>query len=521
MSRSQAGATTALAAHIDLRGARRRSALRQRITTVISTLDAAPVPQDVPSSALLNRLAATLGEPSEAGLWLALAVISARLPDRFAVQRAMRSARLDGPLAALSRTITATRPGWPVIRAEWRTVRVLTGEVIVDLHHTAKTDLATGIQRVARQSAQRWHREHGVTLVGWTRDMRALRELSRAEQHRALHGGSAIGPGASGQREIVVPWQCTYVLPELLTESYRARCVQAMLCYTGTRGAMIGFDCVPITSAETIGEGMGAGFSMMLSAIAHGDRIATISASAAAEYRGWRAMLCGAGVAGPDIEAVSLPVEAVHTSPAALEAAGELLTVGTVPAVLCVGSHEPRKNHLALLHAAELLWREGLSFSLVFVGGNAWNGERFDTRLAELQGIGRPVKSVRALSDDLLWAAYRLARCVVFPSLNEGFGLPVAESLACGTPVITSGFGSMREIAAAGGALLVDPRDDHDLRNALRRLLTDDALHAALSETARHRSVRTWDRYAAETWDYLVNACVPAGGSTVAGAGAR
>ena len=129
--------------------------------------------------------------------------------------------------------------------------------------------------------------------------------------------------------------------------------------------------------------------------------------------------------------------------------------------VLCVGSHEPRKNHLAVLHAAELLWREGFAFSLVFIGGNAWRDDRFLEHVERLQDAGRPMVSVRALPDDLLWAAYDLAHCLVFPSLNEGFGLPIAESLASGTPVVTSEFGSMREIAGHGGGLLVDPRDDH------------------------------------------------------------
>jgi glycosyltransferase involved in cell wall biosynthesis len=121
------------------------------------------------------------------------------------------------------------------------------------------------------------------------------------------------------------------------------------------------------------------------------------------------------------------------------------------------------------------------------------------------------VQSVSALSDDLLWAAYRLARCTVFPSLSEGFGLPVAESLGSGTPVVTANFGSMREIAASGGALLVDPRDDHDLAAAMRRLLTDDALHRRLSEHARALPPRTWDEYAAETWRYLVGGVPPGG----------
>ena len=74
----------------------------------------------------------------------------------------------------------------------------------------------------------------------------------------------------------------------------------------------------------------------------------------------------------------------------------------------------------------------------------------FPPALADLQADGRPVESLSAADDDLLWGAYRLARFTVFPSINEGFGLPVAESLGLGTPVITSNFGSMREIAEAG-----------------------------------------------------------------------
>lgn len=197
-------------------------------------------------------------------------------------------------------------------------------------------------------------------------------------------------------------------------------------------------------------------------------------------------------------------------SSAALAEAGELLPAVDGPVVLCVGSHEPRKNHLTVLHAAELLWREGLQFSLLFVGGHGWRAEQFTDRVVQLQAAGRPVRSVRALPDDLLWAAYVLARVVVFPSLNEGFGLPVAEALASGTPVITSDFGSMREIASEGGAVLVDPRDDHALRDALRLVLTDETVHAQLSEQARLRPGRTWEHYAGQTWDYLVAGTTPA-----------
>ncbi len=506
---------TTLALHVDRRGAHRRAALRARIGSVVTALDPAAV-TGAPTTALLERLVSLLADPAPDRVWLTMAVLNGRLPDEGAVQRALRVARLDGPAALLGELLVRPRPGWPAARGPWPPVRVITGEVLVDLHHTARTGLATGIQRVARQTAQRWDRDHRTVLVGWSRDLRALRELDVDERAQALYGTGLLRDDPPVGGEVVVPWHCTYVLPELLTEHARARSLQAMLRYSGTTGAMIGFDCVPLTSAETIAEGMGAGFSMMLSAIAHGARIATISEAAGVEYRGWRTMLSGAGLTGPEIFPVSLPVEAVTPAEESIARARDLLLTGRWPMVLCVGSHEPRKNHLAVLHAAELLWREGVQFSLAFVGGNAWNSEGFSDRLRALQRAGRPVESVRALGDDLLWAAYRLARCVVFPSLNEGFGLPVAEALASGTPAITSGFGSMAEIAAQGGALLVDPRDDHDIRDALRRVILDDDLHADLSAQARRRSIRTWDDYAADTWAYLVEGNSPVADAPVA-----
>jgi len=211
-------------------------------------------------------------------------------------------------------------------------------------------------------------------------------------------------------------------------------------------------------------------------------------------------MLAGAGLTGPDIAALSLPVQAPQATAESLEAARRLLLVADLPMVLVVGSHEPRKNHLAVLHAAELLWRTGLRFTLTFVGGSSWGGVEFMERLEELAAAGRPVEALSKLDDETLGAAYRLARVSVFPSLNEGFGLPVGESIAAGTPAITSNFGSMREIAEGGGAVMVDPRDDHALAAALRTVLTDDRTHAALTAECRARTSGGWEDYADVLW---------------------
>jgi glycosyltransferase involved in cell wall biosynthesis len=76
----------------------------------------------------------------------------------------------------------------------------------------------------------------------------------------------------------------------------------------------------------------------------------------------------------------------------------------------------------------------------------------------------------------------------------------VAESLALGVPVVTSDFGSLDEIARVGGCLQVDPRDDTAIVDAMRRLLTDDALHASLVEDIARQRPKTWRTYADEIW---------------------
>jgi glycosyltransferase involved in cell wall biosynthesis len=326
-----------------------------------------------------------------------------------------------------------------------------------------------------------------------------MRLLSPQERTRALDGGPAVEPPEVDT--LVVPWRSTYVLPELAAEVARADRVLAMAACSATTLNMVGYDLVPITTAETSHVGLVPGFARNLAAARYARVVAPISQAAGDEYRGWTQMLAGTGLDGPRVAPVLLPAEVPDEDPEQTARAARRLLVGNLPLVLVVGSHEPRKNHLSVLHAAELLWREGHKFSLTFVGGNSWNSEAFQATLSALAAAGRPVESISAASDDLLWGGYRVARFTVFPSLNEGFGLPLAESLACGTPAVTSGYGSMREIVdGGGGALLVDPRDDHSVAGGMRALLTDDGLLSTLRDQARSRPRRTWDMYAEETW---------------------
>ncbi len=427
-------------------------------------------------------------------IWLALAVLGARLPAPDDVVDAHRALQVHGPAAvfrAARKTATAA--------SATRSVEVVTGVTVVDMGDLVLYPLGTGIQRVARMAGRGWRDRHAFVAVGWTADMDAMYRLDDAERDAAL---GLAGPPATAPASdtVVIPWRCTYVLPELAIQPRRCLSLNALARFSPSQCVVIGFDCVPLTSPETTAHGFPAVFALNLAAVAHFDLVVAISQAAATEYRGWRRMLAGAGLRGPDVVALPLPVHVPETTPAHLAEARSRFLVSDLPFVLCVGSHEPRKNHLALIHAAEQLWQDGERFSLTFVGGNSWGSEEFTARLRQLAHDGRPVEAVSKLGDDLLWAAYRLARFSVFPSLNEGFGLPVAESIAAGTPAVTSDFGSMREIAEDGGALLVDPRDDDALTEAIRSLLTDDAVHGRLVAECAARTPSSWSDYSDALW---------------------
>lgn len=453
---------------------------------------AGPTPED-PAS-LRADVAARIGT-DEHLWWLALAVLRANLPTPAEVLRFRRRAELDGPAAALA----SLRGG-----ADVRRVRVVRRRVLVDVDHLARTTMITGIQRVAHETGRRWHRDHGVSFVVWTRDRTSMRLTTVGETARTL--GRPVPPEDPGDPDdaVVVPWRCHWILPEIALEEERTGRLQAMARWARCATGVIGHDAIPMTTSETCPADVPGRFMNMLTAVRHMGRLWTNSRAARAEFEGWRTMVTGLGLPGPALHTGALPVEAAAPSEAALERVALTHTTPTVPMVLVVGSHEPRKNHVAVLTAAELLWRAGAEFTLVFVGGNTWKSETFEALQARLEALGRPITTARGLADDELWALYRLARFTVFPSVNEGFGLPVAESLASGTPVITTRFGSMAEIAEDGGALLVDPHDPEDLAAAMGRLLEEDALHARLVREARSRPRRTWDDYAAETWEFFV-----------------
>jgi len=271
--------------------------------------------------------------------------------------------------------------------------------------------------------------------------------------------------------------------------------------YSGNRVCAIGYDCIPIISADMVPLAEPNRFSHYLSMIKYADAVAGISVTATQEFSGFASALRTQGLAGPDVTECLLPTEGITVSTRPTAPA----STDPLPMVLSVGAFEPRKNHLALLYASERLWREGMRFRLRLVGGSGW-GRELPEKVRELQARGYPLTMEKTIPTAELAAAYRDARFSVFASLHEGYGLPVAESIAVGTPVITSNFGSTREVGERRGAELIDPRDDEQLVEAMRRLLSDDDRLAKLKAETRNRSARSWDNYARDLWQCLVSA---------------
>jgi glycosyltransferase involved in cell wall biosynthesis len=484
-------------------------ALRQRLCAAADALglDTQTAPDTAVATAqLFDRLVEYVhAEEASDCLWLLLTALSGAMPQPDDVKAAIRARHLSGTgdfatwlLEACY--VTARATGSPDLEMD-----IVTSAVIVDVDFSARHELHTGIQRVVRETVPRWHRRHELTLVAWTDAGGAMRHLLPHESDRVLrwneHSGTdAVDSLAPSRQRLVVPWHSTVLLPENPQPDH-CPALAAMALHSGSRMAMIGYDCIPAISPELIHKGLPDRFMRYLQAVKHAHRVAGISAAATREFEGFVDMLPAQGLRGPSVVECALPVEVPPGEPVAVEGP---------PLVVCIGSFEPRKNQLAVLHAAEQLWREGLNFRLEFIGGGGWATE-FDAMMARLTATGRPVGRRTAISDEQLWGAVRSARFSVFVSLHEGFGLPVAESLACGTPCLTSDYGSTREIADGGGAVTVDPLDDQAITDRMRRLLTDDQLVATLRAEALRRPPRTWDDYARDLWDSLVAPTADAG----------
>lgn len=183
----------------------------------------------------------------------------------------------------------------------------------------------------------------------------------------------------------------------------------------------------------------------------------------------------------------------VHSRFQRIEDAGQFVSerLGiTRPYLLFTGQMKLRKNIFRLIEAFALLRARGFDLTLVLVGRRGDTSEGMDELMDKYKVRGHILELGHA-PDDLLPLLYSAAEAFVFPSLHEGFGLPVLEAMACGTPVLTSDISALPEIAG-DAALLVNPKHTEEIADGMQRLLEDSSLRATLIASgfsrARHFS---------------------------------
>ena len=172
----------------------------------------------------------------------------------------------------------------------------------------------------------------------------------------------------------------------------------------------------------------------------------------------------------------------------------------TRPYLLWVGTQEERKNVHAVLDAFAQVAPGHPDLRLVLHGPSGWLGAEVAEGIGRRGISERTVVSEGSVSERDLAALYTGAFAFVFPSLYEGFGLPVLEAMACGAPVITSNQSALPECVGDAG-LTVDPLDHDALAAAIESVLADDHLRKDLGERGRARAAGfTWAETARRTW---------------------
>ena len=235
------------------------------------------------------------------------------------------------------------------------------------------------------------------------------------------------------------------------------------------------------------------------------NRVRALASTAQALARGATMLAVSEATRGEAVRLLAMSGEQLEVVPPILDARfsphddggrdSELLRRMGVfkPYALAVASLEPRKNFSRLLEAWEILSEDlRQTHSLVLVVSTGWMQGAVRRRLGKMRRFGEVVL-LEHLDAAQLARLYRNARALVFPSLAEGFGLPIAEAMACGAPVVTSNRSSMPEVAGEA-AVLVDPEDSSEIANAVSLVLGDEDLRRDL----RDRGFENAAKYTAE-----------------------
>lgn len=382
--------------------------------------------------------------------------------------------------------------------------------ILIDLSHTSHTRARTGVQKVSRSlfSALAASQREEVCAVTWDPFRQAWRALlpfeseALSDETTGNHRG-ARWPLSWKIRGRVERWTnksapslapaSRLIVPEIFSAEIAVQLPNLSRRIMGPRVALfhdaIALKLPELTPTKTI-----ARSPAYLRELLTFDGIAAVSEDSRNALVDWWRWL---GIPHtPEVTTLPLAVDAPKADP--------VLGRNTrFPVVLCVGTLEGRKNHLALLEACETLWTQGHRFELRLVGmAHPETGKTALQRVHALQNTGRPLRYDGAADEKSLSAAYHECAFTVYPSRMEGFGLPVLESLSYGKPCICSAQGALGEASRDGGCLALPSVDSASLASAIAWLLANPEQYLRLSFAAKERTQKSWATYASDllTW---------------------
>ncbi|MFT3782084.1 MAG: glycosyltransferase [Nibricoccus sp.] len=384
--------------------------------------------------------------------------------------------------------------------------------ILFDASHTSHTRAQTGVQRVVRSMFEALSLRESILPVCFDPHQSAWRELQPWERATLSDNSSAgsahrsaswpLSVRLAGYARVLLNQRATcpegkgLIAPEIFSAKIAAAYPALFQRIHGPRVAVF-HDAVALKLPEFTPYKTVARFPAYLRELLMFDGVAAVSEDSRQcllDYWDWL------GVRNPpQVVAIANAIGTAQQIASFGEQPVTTVAPSAKPVVLSVGSLEGRKNHVALLDAAEKVWASGVQFELRLIGlAHPQTGKAALDKVQSLQAAGRPVRYDGPVDDAALAGAYAGCSFTVYPSLLEGFGLPVQESLAHGKPCICSARGAIGESAAGGGCLMLDRVDASSLENALRLWLTEPAVLGEAVTAAHSRTFKTWQTHADE-----------------------
>jgi len=376
--------------------------------------------------------------------------------------------------------------------------------LIVDVTNSARDPANSGVIRVTRRLCRALQRYANILFVVWDQEANSYVLPTEAEHQQlsqfngpVLIDKNRLSPdnhrvSLTQLQEFLRHDSTWLVLTETVLET-RASHIRRFARACGVQIAAIFYDAIPVLHPEFCNEEVKRNHRQYMRGLAECDVVVPISNFSA---RCLRDFWDSEKVRGCPVFPNELPGEF-----GGFERNTRIPTSTSQEVkILCVSTLEPRKNHLRLIQACLLLQEKfpELNWSLTLAGNRYAGAFEIADSIEAIAANNPRIKWLGVVDDVTLHRLYQEASFTVYPSIIEGFGMPILESIWHGRPCICSRDGAPGELAASGGCLTTNVTDEQELSEAIYRMATDKGLLFKLSQEAILREIKTWDAYARE-----------------------